>query len=349
MKLFRIIASWIYGIAIGIRNFLYDEHILHSSSVKVPTICVGNIAVGGTGKTPHTEYIVRLLQRQGFRIAVLSRGYKRKTKGFVLADSNATADTIGDEPMQMYLDLPDTVIAVCEKRVHGIKKLQQLYPDLDAIVLDDAYQHRRLRCGYYILLTAADNLYVNDHLLPYGRLREQSHGSLRANAIVVTKCPTDIRPIDKRIIDASLQIPPYQHLFFSQMNYGSLIPIFEHTSALPLETFQNPLVLTGIALPQYIIQHVEDVCGQCVTLTFSDHHRYTKKDMLTLCSRYKKQACDGIITTAKDAARLRNLPYFPEELKKSVFILPITADFCEFEESFNNQIIHYVTENNRNR
>lgn len=353
MKLFRLIISWGYGLVIAVRNFLYDEQLLHSSVVKIPTICVGNLAVGGTGKTPHTEYIVHLLQRHGYRVAVLSRGYKRKTSGFVIADSHATADTIGDEPLQMYLDLPGTVVAVCEKRVQGICKLQQLYPDLDVVVLDDAFQHRRLQCGYYILLTAADNLYVNDHLLPYGRLREQAYGALRANAVVVTKCPDGIQPIDKRVIDASLRLPTYQHLFFSRMNYGNLRPAFQENEQTGnrtlLETFRKPLVLSGIALPAYLLNHVELICGKAVSLTFKDHHRYTPKNMQSLLALWQREKCDAIITTAKDAARLRTLSYFPEELKIHTFVLPIEADFCEFEESFNNQIIHYVTENNRNR
>lgn len=353
MKLFRLIISWGYGLVVAVRNFLYDEQIRHSSVVKIPTICVGNLAVGGTGKTPHTEYIVQLLQRHGYRVAVLSRGYKRKTSGFVIADSHATADTIGDEPLQMYLDLPGTVVAVCEKRVQGICKLQQLYPDLDVVVLDDAFQHRRLQCGYYILLTAADNLYVNDHLLPYGRLREQANGALRANAVVVTKCPDSIRPIDKRVIDASLRLPTYQHLFFSRMNYGNLQPAFQENEQTGnrtlLKTFRKPLVLSGIALPVYLLNHIESVCGKAVSLAFKDHHRYTPKDMRSLLALWQREKCDVIITTAKDAARLRTLSCFPEELKTHTFVLPIEADFCEFEESFNNQIIHYVTENNRNR
>lgn len=348
----RIIASWIYGLAVALRNILYDEHILRSHTADLPTICVGNLAVGGTGKTPHTEYLVRLLQHHGFRIAVLSRGYKRKTSGFVLADGHATADTIGDEPMQMHLNFPDTVIAVCENRWQGIRRLQQLYPDLDAVVLDDAFQHRRLHCGYYILLTAADRLYVNDHLLPYGRLREPAHGSLRANAVVVTKCPPDMRPIDKRIVDASLRLPTYQHLFFSRMNYGAMQPVFpsaDNMQPTTLDTFRRPLVLTGIAHPAYLLRHVETRCGEAFPLAFGDHHRYTPKDMRTLLEQWEKHRCDVILTTAKDAARLITLSCFPEPLKQHLFVLPIEADFCEFEESFNNQIIHYVTENNRNR
>ena len=172
MKLLTIPASWLYGLGVAIRHALYDQHILPSFSAEVPTICVGNIAVGGTGKTPMTAYLVQLLLDHGYKPAVLSRGYKRSTRGFVMADANATAMTIGDEAMQMYERFPNVPIAVCEQRVRGVKQLQRQVEHLDAIILDDAMQHRALRCGYTILLTPYDRLYIEDHLLPYGTLRD---------------------------------------------------------------------------------------------------------------------------------------------------------------------------------
>ena len=216
LKIFSLPASWLYRLAIGIRNGLYNSHFIHTTEAPLPAICVGNLAVGGTGKTPMVEYLIRLLSPH-YKIAVLSRGYKRATRGFVLADENATAASIGDEPLQLHRKFPDIVVAVCADRVMGIKRLRQAFPDLQLVILDDAFQHRRIRCGLNILLTAADRLYVDDHYLPYGRLRDAKSQSLRADIIVVTKCPEGLQPIDKRLIDTRLHLPSYQSLFFSNI------------------------------------------------------------------------------------------------------------------------------------
>ena len=173
--------SWLYGIVISIRNGLYKADILHSHTVSIPTIAVGNLAVGGTGKTPFVEYLIRMLSPH-YNVAVLSLGYKRRTRGFVMADENATALTIGDEPMQIHQKFPSIPVAVCKDRIHGIHCLQQQVPNLQVVILDDAFQYRRLRCGFYILLTAYDRLYIDDHFLPLGRLRDNKHESLRASA-----------------------------------------------------------------------------------------------------------------------------------------------------------------------
>ena len=346
MNLLRIIASRLYGVAVGIRNLLYDEHILHSETVDVPTICIGNLAVGGTGKTPHTECVVGMLAEKGYKVAILSRGYKRKTKGFVLADDQSTADSIGDEPMQMHLHFPNIPVAVSENRVRGIKKLQKSYPDLQVVVLDDAFQHRRLCCGYYILLTAADNLYVHDHLLPWGSLREQQYGSLRANMVIVSKCPRDMRPIDKRIIDSTLRLPTYQYLLFSEMKYGSLRPLYEDAS---VTSMQKPLVVTGIANPAYIWEYMKGQYKEIATYQRSDHYRYTDKDIDEMAEQCQKEHCDGIVTTEKDAVRLQTVPRLREKLGDKIYVLPIKTVITEGEDIFTKQIINYVTENNRNR
>ncbi len=346
MNILRILASGLYGLFVGIRNMLYDEHLLHSETVSVPTICVGNLAVGGTGKTPHTEYIVNLLLSKGYRLAILSRGYKRRTRGFLLADEHSTANTIGDEPMQMHLHFPDVPVAVSENRVRGVRKLLSLYPDLQVVILDDAYQHRHLRCGYYILLTAADNLYVNDHLLPWGNLREQKYGSLRANMVIVSKCPENMRPIDRRVIVSTLRMSPYQHLIFSEMQYGTLKPLYEGTTDTPI---RKPLVLTGIANPKHLWEYLKGQYREITTYALPDHYQYTPKDIEKIRSLYNKERCNAIITTEKDAVRLQLLPQMQEAFNGRVFVLPMKAVITEGEDIFNNQIISYVTENNRNR
>ncbi len=347
MKFLRIILSWFYGLGVFVRNALYDERLLMSSYASVPTIGVGNLAMGGTGKTPHTEFIARQLQKR-FRVAILSRGYKRKTKGFVLADSDSTAQTIGDEPMQMHLNLPEIPVAVCENRLQGIRHLQRMYPDLQVVLLDDAFQHRRLSCGFYILLTPSDNLYVNDHFFPRGKLRDSRHASLRANMIVVTKCPENMQPIDKRVIETSLHLPQYQQLFFSYIKNGELMPVWSDEGKLPVEG-RKPLVLTGIENPEPLIEYLNARYEDVATLRFADHHDFRKRDFARMKSQYEQLGCDFILTTQKDATRLLASKYFPEEFRSKTYMLPVYVDFKGQESGFMQPIIQYVAENNRKK
>lgn len=334
MKIIRAIIlaplSWLYALTVWVRNMLYREHIFISHSVSIPTICVGNLAVGGTGKTPMTEYIISHLQHD-YKIAVLSRGYRRKTHGFVLADDKATALTIGDEPMQIHMKFPNIPVAVSVDRVAGIKRLQKLYPDLQCIILDDAYQHRSIRCGYYILLTQLDNLYIDDHYLPWGTLRDNRIQSLRANMMVITKCPEGMFPIDKRIIANRLNLPSYQHLYFSSIQYPEM------------NEQGTPLVVTGIANPQPLMDYVTQFYPSAVLMAFPDHHHFTPQDI----HRLEKDAefYPFIITTEKDMARLRNLDMAPE-LAAKLHPLAIGITMSE-EEHFFMQLKTYINENIR--
>lgn len=342
MKVFRIIASFFYAIGVWVRNLLYDEHLFYSTTVNIPTICVGNLAVGGTGKTPHTEYIISLL-KDHYRIAILSRGYKRHTKGYVLAGANDDATTIGDEPMQMHLKFPDVPLAVCENRIKGIQHLKQDCQNLQVIILDDAFQYRRLRPSLSILITEADNLYINDHYLPWGKLRDNIDQSLRADIIIVSKCPEKMQPIDKRVIETSLHLPTYQRLYFSSIRYKELIPAFPECKPIPERSKDYPLVLSGIENPKPMFDYVRSLYPYAELMAFPDHHTFRKKDIeLILTSPY-------IITTEKDITRLRTLSFYPDELKEKTYILPIEVDFKNQEEQFNNQILSHVKENNRNR
>lgn len=326
LPVFLVPLSWLYGFVVFIRNILFDENILHSHTVSIPTICVGNIAVGGTGKTPHVEYLIRLLKDK-YTIAVLSRGYGRKSHGFVMADEHSSADSIGDEMMQMHSKFPDVTMAVCVDRVKGIKLLQQRVPSLQVVILDDAFQYRRLKCGYNILLTPYDNLYVNDHLMPWGRLREQTQGSLRAQTIVVTKCPDDIRPVDMRVVDTTLHLPAYQKLYFSRIEYD----------ALPSKG--TPLVLTGIANPQYLMNYVTSQCPNAKLLAFADHHRFTKADIELITNEANHY--DYILTTEKDKARLDAIS-LPESLQNKIYTLPIKVQILNKPETFERQICSFV-------
>ena len=331
----KIVLSWLYQVGINIRHWLYDKRLLPSFPVKIPTICVGNLAVGGTGKTPMTAYIVQLLLDKGYRPAVLSRGYKRKTRGFLLADSQSTVRTIGDEAMQMHRAFPDVPVAVCEHRVLGIHQLQRQVPDIDVIILDDAMQHRRLRCGFTVLLTPYDQLYIDDHMLPWGTLRDIPSRALKADTIVVTKCPDSMRPIDMRVIDNRLHLPTFQQRHLAGIEYA------------PLTEKGNPLVLTGIAHPEYMIAHVQQQYPQAELLAYPDHHAFNEADLEAILTQAKH--FDFVLTTEKDMQRLEST-----DLKarlaaqgKALIALPIRTRFLTPHKNFDQQILHYVKENHQ--
>ena len=350
MNVFKLIASAVYASLVFVRNTLFDERILCSYSPSVPTICIGNLAMGGTGKTPHTEYLVSELAKY-FRVAILSRGYKRKTHGFVLADDNASALTIGDEPFQMHKKMPNVVLAVCESRVQGVKRLRQMYSDLQVIVLDDAFQHRKIQCGFNILLTSADNLYVNDHFFPLGKLRDSRHSSLRANMVVVSKCNPQMQPIERRMIETSLRLPPYQQIFFSYLKYGEECSLEQWKTGVSAPTEHQhhaPLLLTAIENPQPMYDYLKLKYPNLSVLTFPDHHQFTKADLQLISNTFEQNHCDSVITTEKDAARLLSTPLFPEHLLACTFLLPVMIDFKDSAQSFLRPILQYVQENNRN-
>lgn len=329
--------SWLYTLGVAIRHLLYDQRLLPSVSVNIPTICVGNIAVGGTGKTPMTEYIVRLLLQNGFRPAILSRGYKRKTHGFVLVDASSTALTIGDEAMQLHRAFPDVPMAVCESRVWGVRQLQRRVEGLDVVVLDDAFQHRAIRCGRYILLTPYDRLYIDDHMLPWGTLRDLPRRALKADIVVVTKCPTDMQPIDMRVVDNRLHLPPYQTLYFAGLDYP------------PMEQEGTPLVVCGIAQPKYMMDYVLSRYPAAELMAFSDHHDYSDADIEAILTRAAD--FDFVLTTEKDLQRLRVTP-LAERLhaaRKRFIALPVRTFFLTDHAAFDRQIITYVSENCRKK
>lgn len=323
--------SWLYSLGVWLRNELYDDCILPSYSVSVPTIAVGNLALGGTGKTPMTEYLIRLLS-PNYKIAVLSRGYGRKTTGFRLAGADDTAKTIGDEPMLIHTHFPDIPVAVCADRVPGIKHLQHLFPDLQCVILDDAYQHRKLRAGFYILLTSYNNLYVNDYMLPRGLLRDLPSESTRANAVVVTKCPCKMQPIERRIVSNSLRLATYQQLYYSSIIYADV--------ALPA----TPLLIAGIANPTPLLEHLQQQFPDTELLDFADHHQFTRKDIRLILNKAAQYEC--VVTTEKDYMRMQNTKLI-DELADKLYVMPIQTDFIIDKEVFDRQILLYVSENNR--
>lgn len=331
MNFLLIPISWIYGFFVWLRNLLYDDHILRSTKVTIPTICVGNLAVGGTGKTPMAEYLITLLS-QNYKVALLSRGYGRQTKGFRLANEQDTAQTIGDEPMQIHSHFPTVPVAVCADRVKGVKRLQQLFPDLQCIILDDAYQHRKLRCGFYVLLTPYDRLYTHDHMLPWGRLRDLPNQSHRANVVVVTKCPAKMQPIERRIVSNTLQLASYQHLFYSSIGYA------------PIVLKSTPLLVTGIANPIPLLGHLQQQFPDTELLAFPDHHAFNKHDINNILN--KAEQYDHVVTTEKDYMRMQHTPLV-EALADKLKVIPIQTDLGIDKEAFDRQILLYVSENNR--
>ena len=347
----------LYGVLTSIRNFLYDIGLLPSRKKNVATIVVGNLAVGGTGKTPHTEFIISELQHL-FRVASLSRGYKRKTKGFVIAGKEKSALDVGDEPLQIYTKFNSIPVAVSENRNVGIDALLKLYPNLDAIILDDAFQHRRVKPGLSVLLTDYNKLFTRDCLMPGGRLRESKRQAKRADIIVVTKCPKDIRPIDMRVVEQEVKPSMYHPVFFSNYVYDEPMPVFINYAENfwrfedIQQTKASVLLVTGIVSPMMIIEHLEQYTDDIVHLSFPDHHQFNQKDIKLIEKTFYELPNKNklILMTEKDAVRLLNNPFVPNSLMYHLFTLPIRVNILNNKETaFIKLITDYVTEDSRSR
>lgn len=299
--------SLIYALVVHVRNWLYDIQIFQSKSYTTPIICVGNLSVGGTGKTPMVELLISFLRTE-YKVAVLSRGYRRKTKGFILADDDTSVEAIGDEPFQIRKKFPDIAVAVDTDRQNGITILEQnIRPDI--ILLDDAFQHRRVKCGFSILLTAYGNLYADDWYLPTGNLRDSKREARRANLIVVTKCPRDLEAIEKDDIKQKLNLKSHQKLLFAFLNYGSLLIGAQNNISLDSLKDKSITLVTGIADPEPLVTHLKENGLIFEHLRFKDHHYFTETELDRL--RKKKY----ILTTEKDYVRLQhkleNILYIP--------------------------------------
>ena len=346
--------SWLYGLGVDIRNALFDMGVLPSVSYDIPIINVGNITVGGTGKTPTVEYLIRLLAGR-YRVAVLSRGYKRKTKGYILSTTASSIEEIGDEPWQIKQKFPDVIVAVDANRRRGIERLMtdEATKDVDVILLVDAFQHRYVKAGHNILLVDYHRIISDDCLLPAGRLRERPSSSTRASTIIVTKCPQHINAMGFRVILSSLNVRPYQQLFFSTFTYETMHQLWGDGMLEP-ETLRKDnthvLLLTGIAGPRQMEQDVRKFVQHVSTLTFPDHHYFTKRDVDTINRALQDLPQPHIIiTTEKDAARLLHLEGLTEEVKRCTYVLPIGISIMrEEKEKFDKTINDYVQENKRN-
>ncbi len=320
----------LYWLGIAIRNWLFDKNISKSSGFGLPLICVGNLSVGGTGKSPMVEYLVRILKDK-YKVATLSRGYKRKTKGYALANETTTALEIGDEPMQFHLKFPDVPVAVGEERLVAIPQLLHDRPDTEVIVLDDAFQHRRIRAGLNIILTDYNNLFTRDFYLPTGDLRDLKSSYKRAQIIIVTKCKPDLQEAEKQKLVKEINPLSHQQIFFTAIEYGQLYHITTN-KPLRLDSNTEVLLVTGIANPRPLKKLLEEHSSSYHLSQYSDHHIFSIDDLKDIKKRFDTIETTNkiILTTEKDAVRLAK---FNNEITELPFyIIPIRHRFL-FEES----------------
>ena len=348
--------SLIYGLITGIRNFLYNTGILRSREFRLPVICIGNITVGGTGKTPHTEYIAGLL-RSEFKVAVLSRGYKRKSLGFRIASSSSLVSDIGDEPGQIFRKYPDVLVAVDRKRVHGVEMILMEKPETDVILLDDAFQHRRITPGYSILLSDFDRLFVRDNMMPFGNLRESKGNMRRADIILITKSPENISPIDRRLIVKEIDKSPYQNLYFTTITYDAPVHVFEREESFLASPDLSDscdcgiILITGIANPKPLKDYLDKTIKEIIHLSFPDHYNFQEKDLHSISKAFSelKSPVRYIFTTEKDAVRLREFSNIAPAIKEVIFYIPVGIQFLnDDKDEFDNLIVDYVRKNRRN-
>lgn len=352
VKIILFPVACLYGLFMELRNKLFDWKILPSKSFDIPVISVGNLSAGGTGKTPHTEYLAGLL-KDHYRVAILSRGYRRKTKGFILVGSEHTAGDIGDEPVQYYRKYPEIVIAVDESRKRGITRILSEKPDTEVILLDDAFQHRYVKPGQSILLTDYHHLYSGDYLLPTGLLRERSKGAGRADIIVVTKTPRVLSPITRRSIEKELKIKPYQKLYYSYVDYESPVPL-RACGNLPVASpkYNYIIMVAGVANSYPLQEYLKSICNELTVIDFKDHHDYTAADFGKILKEFDSIISKDkvIFTTEKDATKLDKEEFSPFLEKLPVYYVPIRIRFHDCDQlKFEKLIVDYVQKSNRSR
>lgn len=334
--------SILYGLGVWIRNRLYDKQLLSSTAFNLPVICVGNLSVGGTGKSPMIEYLTRMLQHQ-YRLAILSRGYKRKTRGYVRAMKGTTALEIGDEPMQFFRKFPEVEVAVGEERVEAIPMLMQDAPQTELILLDDGFQHRAIRPGLSILLTDSSNLFTRDFFLPTGDLRDERSSMRRADLIVVTKCDPDLSAQQRQLIIDEIAPSEKQEIYFSTIRYGTAYHLFDSSKITSLDSSNDVLLVTAIANVKPLKKFLHDHVNTYDMLSYNDHHIFTADDLNEIQTRYQKLPVNKslILTTEKDAVRL--LKYKSELEFLPVYVLPVTHQFLfDGEIAFQNRVLTFL-------
>ncbi|MBR4391177.1 MAG: tetraacyldisaccharide 4'-kinase [Bacteroidales bacterium] len=342
MNILLLPISFLHHIILSIRHKLYDWHLLKSKRFDHPVICVGNLSLGGTGKTPHTEHLIRLLS-DSYRVAVLSRGYGRKTKGYRLASASDTSETLGDEPMLYHRKYPEILVAVDEDRVEGVETLLEDTCPPEVILLDDAFQHRKINAGLNLLLTEYGHLYSKDFLVPAGKLRDVKSAARRADIIVVSKSPKDLDEKQRAVVVAQLKPLPHQKVFFSSIEHEPLKPLNEEASKVAIEGIVGGLLFCGIANPKPLINELSDRYKKLETIAFSDHHAFNENDIDALLKKFKQLPFEEkiMVTTEKDYARIINSPYLCKFDSVPLFAAPIHVNIHQQEE-FNKEILDYV-------
>ncbi|HNQ61611.1 MAG TPA: tetraacyldisaccharide 4'-kinase [Bacteroidia bacterium] len=352
LRLLLLPFSFIYGLVVAVRNFLFDKGILKSTSFRIPIISVGNLSTGGTGKTPHVEYLIRLL-RSDYRIATLSRGYGRKTSGFMLVSTPASTSIIGDEPMQYHTKYKDILVSVGEDRVEAIENLLGIPTPPEIILMDDAFQHRKLKPGKSILLIEYESIFKQDFLLPAGNLREWVSGMKRADIIIISKSPSILVPIERKRVIEEIKPLAHQEVFFSYYRYGDFLKVNGDDNAMLmsakyyLEKRFTILMVTGIANPSGIMEYLRRHTDKLETLIFPDHHEFSVRDIRKIQETFDNiaNASKIIVTTEKDAMRLRN-PEIARMIEHlPIFYIPIEVVIHQEEEKFNTLITDYVRQN----
>lgn len=343
--------SWLYGAVVYLYHRMYDLQIKKSVSFEIPVISIGNLSVGGTGKTPHVEYLIRLF-KDFYDIGILSRGYRRKTKGYLLLDESSSAQEAGDEPVQFKHKFPEVMVAVCEERAIGIPIMLLDNPKLQVVILDDAFQHRRVSPGLSILLTEYSNPFTRDRLLPAGRLRESKNNAVRADLIVVNKCPPQISPDEKIQLSKELALRPDQFVFFSHLKYGTPFSFFNPDIKLTLQKNDSVVLFCGIANPQLLEEYLSGIVHEIEVLKFADHHQYSVGDLKKIQSAFQKLK-DGrrfLVTTEKDAVRLSSLKEYIVNRGLEIYCMPVEAAFFEEDRlKFNDSVNSYVAQSIINR
>lgn len=335
--------SILYGVIVWLRNRLYDAGFISSIKFSVPVISVGNLSTGGTGKTPHIEYLIRLLEYE-YRVATMSRGYKRSSTGFYLATTNTDVRMIGDEPMQFYRKFPDAVISVCEDRMTGIPRLLTERPDVDVVLLDDAFQHRSVKPGLNILIVDFYKPFFKDYILPFGSLREGRKAYKRADVIIVSKCPENLSAGDKQSFTNKINLLTHQKIYFSKIEYDYPTNIFTG-AAFDLSTnIFNIVLVSGIAKPEPMLHYLKQMGHEVHLLRYPDHHYFTQANMDEIASTCRNWEGDNkiVLTTEKDATRLERFSKELDRLAIPVLVLPIKVTFLENGAAFDNIVKEYI-------
>lgn len=344
MKIFWMPLAWLYHLVLFFRHLSYDTGLISSRAYAFPVICVGNLSLGGTGKTPHIEYLIRLL-KPAWRIATLSRGYGRITRGYLEATPDLTASEIGDEPRQFASKFPDISVAVDERRVRGIQKLRKKTSPPEIVLLDDAFQHRKVKAGLNLLLTDYHQLYSDDFLFPAGQLRDTKSSAKRAQAIIVTKTPAIFSPFLEENLRSRLKPKHDQLLFFSYIKYGGFVPVSSKEKNCLTKNPSSILLVTGIANAYPLKEHLGTRCNELVEISYPDHHAYTEKDFLKISNAFGAILGKNklIVTTEKDAMRFKDSPYFRILENLPLCYVPIEVAFHQNKGiQFDEYILDYV-------